>query len=103
MTDVRIRDLGELTGPLLAFGGVYSNFQALERLKTICESELFSLIDVENCAAILYTASVHNSIDLRNTAIKFILDNFDLVSKTVGFHNVARADVELVIELLRLR
>ncbi len=33
MTDVRIRDLGELTGPLLAFGGVYSNWQALVALR----------------------------------------------------------------------
>ena len=75
----------------------------VERLKRICESEMFSLIDVDNAAAILYTANVHNSVELRNTAMKFVLDNFDVVSKTASFHNVARADVDLVLEILKLR
>jgi predicted phosphodiesterase len=35
---VRPRDIGELEGKLLVFGGVYSNFQALEALKHLANS-----------------------------------------------------------------
>eukprot|EP00511_Aplanochytrium_stocchinoi_P004742 CAMPEP_0204827086 /NCGR_PEP_ID=MMETSP1346-20131115/4640_1 /ASSEMBLY_ACC=CAM_ASM_000771 /TAXON_ID=215587 /ORGANISM="Aplanochytrium stocchinoi, Strain GSBS06" /LENGTH=576 /DNA_ID=CAMNT_0051955391 /DNA_START=968 /DNA_END=2698 /DNA_ORIENTATION=- len=75
----------------------------MERLKAICESEMFSVINLETVALVLYTANIHSANELRNAALKFILDNFDAVSKTEAFENVARADIELVIEILRLR
>lgn len=34
----QIKDIGQLSGPVLAFGGVYSNLQALERLQTIANA-----------------------------------------------------------------
>jgi len=35
--------------------------------------------------------------------MEFIINNFDGVSKSPGFQQLARADVELVIEILQLR
>ncbi len=37
MDELTVRDLGELSGKLLVFGGVYSNLQALEKLISIAE------------------------------------------------------------------
>lgn len=39
MDKTKTIDLGELKGTVLCFGGVYSNLQALESLKEICESK----------------------------------------------------------------
>lgn len=44
--DKKIEHIGKLTGKVLLFGGVYSNLQALEKLKSIAESEN---IPPENC------------------------------------------------------
>ncbi|WP_299105330.1 metallophosphoesterase family protein [uncultured Winogradskyella sp.] len=44
--DKKITDIGELTGKVLLFGGVYSNLQALEALIDVAESEG---IPPENC------------------------------------------------------
>lgn len=44
--DKKIDNLGELTGKVLLFGGVYSNLQALEALKQIAENEE---IPSQNC------------------------------------------------------
>lgn len=44
--DKKITDLGTLTGKILLYGGVYSNLQALEKLKAIAETQG---IAPENC------------------------------------------------------
>ena len=46
MGDKKIIDLGNISGKMLLFGGVYSNLQALEALKQIAEKEN---INPENC------------------------------------------------------
>jgi len=35
--------------------------------------------------------------------MEYIVNNFDLVSKSSGFEQLARTDVDLVIEILRRR
>ena len=42
----KTNNIGKLSGKILLFGGVYSNFQALEKLKSIAE---FESIPPENC------------------------------------------------------
>ncbi len=44
--DKKIEDLGNISGKVLLFGGVYSNLQALEALKQVAEKENIS---PENC------------------------------------------------------
>lgn len=41
-TSYRIHDLGQLRGPLLVFGGVYSNLQALEAMMSIAKAQGFT-------------------------------------------------------------
>ncbi|MEH6406960.1 MAG: metallophosphoesterase, partial [Leeuwenhoekiella sp.] len=36
--DKKIENIGQLSGKVLLFGGVYSNLQALEKLKNIAEN-----------------------------------------------------------------
>jgi len=40
---------------------------------------------------------------LREQTMEFIISNFDGVSKSSGFEQLARTDVELVIEILKMR
>ncbi|OBX26802.1 metallophosphoesterase family protein [Gelidibacter algens] len=44
--DKKINNIGKISGKIMLFGGVYSNLQALEQLKSIAESEN---IPPENC------------------------------------------------------
>ena len=75
----------------------------IERLKNMCEQSIISNIDVENAAAIFHASDMHNAQSLRDRAISYILDCFDDVSKTSGFEQLAKANVELVIEILKKR
>lgn len=63
--DKKIENLGQLKGKILLFGGVYSNFQALEKLKSISEKEN---IKPENCICtgdiVGYCAQPEESIQL---------------------------------------
>ncbi|MEL7250720.1 MAG: metallophosphoesterase family protein [Bacteroidota bacterium] len=40
-TSIQVKDIGELSGPLLLFGGVYSNLQALEQMMAIVKEQGF--------------------------------------------------------------
>ncbi|MEL6657652.1 MAG: metallophosphoesterase family protein [Bacteroidota bacterium] len=40
-TSIQVKDIGELSGPLLLFGGVYSNLQALEQMMAIAKEQGF--------------------------------------------------------------
>lgn len=63
--DKKIENLGQLKGKILLFGGVYSNFQALEKLKSISEKEH---INAENCICtgdiVGYCAQPEESVQL---------------------------------------
>jgi hypothetical protein len=60
-------------------------------------------IDIDNAAAIFHASDMHNATSLRERAMNFILQNFDQVSKTGGFDHLARANVDLVLEILKSR
>lgn len=75
----------------------------IERLKSMCEQAIITNIDIENAAAIFHASDMHNASSLREMAINFILQNFDFVSKTQGFEQLARVNVELVLEIIKNR
>jgi len=75
----------------------------LERLKRLCEMEMLSAISIESAANILFTADQHNAENLRERCIAFILHHFDEISRTRGFEEMGRTNVELVFEILRRR
>jgi len=60
-------------------------------------------IDVENAAAIFHASDMHNAQSLREKAMAFVLHHFDDVSKTKSFEQLARSNVELMLEILRNR
>ncbi len=75
----------------------------IDRLKAMCEQTIMSNIDIDNAAAIFHASDMHNASSLRERAMNFILHNFDDVSKTGGFEHLARANVDLVLEILKNR
>lgn len=75
----------------------------VERLKKICEGELVASIKIDNAAQILLAADAFNAERLRERCLNYIVNNFDEVSKTPCFEEMARLSLDLVLEILRLR
>jgi speckle-type POZ protein len=75
----------------------------IERLKFICEGELLKLLDVDNAASYLCLADMYNSRAMRERCMNFVLANFNEVTKTSAFAEMAKSNVELVIEVLNRR
>ena len=75
----------------------------IDRLKLMCEQTIMTNLDIENAAAIFHASDMHNAASLREMAMNFILQNFDQISKSVGFDQLARANVELVLEIIKNR
>jgi len=73
-------DLGRLTGKILIFGGVYSNFQALSELKNIAEANNIASSNIICTGDIVgYCAEPENCIQLlKKWNIKSILGNVEL-------------------------
>ena len=75
----------------------------VERLKKICEGELVASIKIENAAQILLAADAFNAERLRERCLSYLVQHFDDVSKTPCFEEMARVNLELLFEVLRLR
>ncbi|GMH53623.1 hypothetical protein TrST_g10159 [Triparma strigata] len=75
----------------------------VERLKIICEHKMLGSITVDNAATVFHAADVHTAKGLREKSLNFILANFEAVSKSKSFEEMARENVELVLQILKLR
>lgn len=75
----------------------------ISRLQAICEKCMLSKINIDNAAAIFLTADIHSATTLRAKVLKYILKHFELVSKSDAFEDMARSNVELVVEILKQR
>jgi len=75
----------------------------IDRLKRLCEIEMLDSINIETAMHILYSADQYNAENLRNKCMEYILRHFDEVSRTLGFEEVGRTNVDLVFEILRRR
>ena len=75
----------------------------IPRLTQMCEKTILETINIENAASIFLAADCHSATILRAKSLKYILKHFEVVSKSDGFEEMARSNVELVFELLRLR
>jgi len=64
---------------------------------------MLAAITVQNAAAIFYAADQHVAMGLREKCLNFILANFEAVSKTDTFKEMARMNVELVLHILEKR
>lgn len=75
----------------------------IPRLQAMCERRLLASMTVENAASIFHAADVHSAVSLREKSLGYILSNFEAVSKTIAFEDMARSNVELVFEILKSR
>ncbi|KAF4666579.1 meprin and TRAF y domain-containing protein MATH domain-containing protein [Perkinsus chesapeaki] len=75
----------------------------IDRLKKICEKEILQSINIDNAPTILQAADMHAASGLRKRCLDFILRNFDAISKTTAFEEMGRQNVELLLEILRMR
>lgn len=75
----------------------------IPRLQAMCERRLLASMTVENAASIFHAADVHSAVSLREKSLGYILSNFEAVSKTNTFEDMARSNVELVFEILKSR
>ena len=75
----------------------------VDRLKKVCENIMIDAINVVSASTILLAADGHNAGNLRDRCLRFIMDNFDEVTKTSSFEEMGRLNVELVFEILKNR
>ncbi|GMF25566.1 unnamed protein product [Phytophthora lilii] len=75
----------------------------IESLKCLCAQKLLKSVCVDNVASILQAADQHNSPSLRDECFAFTLRNFDTVSKTPSFLDMARTNIELALQILQQR
>ena len=75
----------------------------VERLKKMCERKMLASINIENASSVFHAADLHHAKCLRDKCLKFILNNFDAVTKTACFEEMGRTNVELVFEILQKR
>ncbi|KAF4705217.1 meprin and TRAF y domain-containing protein MATH domain-containing protein [Perkinsus olseni] len=75
----------------------------IDRLKKICEKEILQSINIDNAPTIMQAADMHAASGLRKRCLDFILRNFDAISKTAAFEEMGRNNVELLLEILRMR
>ena len=80
-----------------------ADIYGIKKLKYICEQTLISNINIDNAANTFSEADRHYTDRLRDVSLKYILQNFDPVSKTEGFESLVKHHPDLVIEVLRQR
>ena len=80
-----------------------ADLYGIDRLKMICEKEIYDMIDMENAPNVLRSVDKREALKLRDYALDFIVKNFDVVSKTKAFENMMRSNIELTLEIIRKR
>ncbi|EGZ30596.1 hypothetical protein PHYSODRAFT_477010 [Phytophthora sojae] len=75
----------------------------IESLKRRCAQKLLKSVCVDNVSSILQAADQHSSPSLRDECFAFTLRNFDTVSKTPSFLEMARTNIELALQILQQR
>jgi hypothetical protein len=82
---------------------VLSDRFGVDRLKAICEIHIMKNVNFDNAASILQVADLHSAMILRSKAMDFILKHFDAVSKSKAFEDMAKNNVELLLEIIKKR
>jgi hypothetical protein len=82
---------------------VIADRHGVERLKALCEIHIVKNINFENAAGIVEIADQHSALILRAKAMDFILKHFDSVSKSKAFEDMAKHNVDLLLEIIKKR
>eukprot|EP00594_Rhizosolenia_setigera_P021143 CAMPEP_0178980024 /NCGR_PEP_ID=MMETSP0789-20121207/26237_1 /TAXON_ID=3005 /ORGANISM="Rhizosolenia setigera, Strain CCMP 1694" /LENGTH=793 /DNA_ID=CAMNT_0020670333 /DNA_START=181 /DNA_END=2560 /DNA_ORIENTATION=- len=81
---------------------VAADLFCIPRLKSLCETKMLETVTVDSAPNLLFLADQHHALSLKTKALQFILKHFESVSKTVAFENMARSNIELVLEILEI-
>ena len=73
----------------------------MDLLKSACEDELTSKINVNSVVSILILADKHTANNLKSKCIDFITTNATEVMLTKAFENMAKTKPNLMIEICR--
>ncbi len=100
-TPIQVKNIGELRGPLLLFGGVYSNLQALEQMMAIADKQGFQPQQIICTGDVVgYCAKPEEVVQaIRDWGIHCIAGNVELQlrdgEKDCGcdFNNGSRCDI----------
>jgi RCC1 and BTB domain-containing protein len=79
---------------------IAADIYRLERLRDMCTTVLKRNLNAENAGPLLQTASDNHCHILRDACMKFVVENFDAVSKTEGIKRVSHT---LLLEILAQR
>jgi speckle-type POZ protein len=74
----------------------------LERLKCLCESKLWDMLDGENASWVLLAADRHSATRLKHYCLDWISKNAEKILDTESFRNLTSSDPQLVVEILRV-
>jgi RCC1 and BTB domain-containing protein len=79
---------------------IASDQYQLERLREMCCTVVRRNLNAENAAILLQSASESHCQVLKETCMNYIVDNFDIVSKTDGIKQLSH---HLLLEILSMR
>ncbi|KAF1777360.1 SKP1/BTB/POZ domain [Phytophthora cactorum] len=77
-----------------------ADLYTLDRLKGLCEIIVQKNINVDNAAALFQSADDLHSYRLREICLSYMVQNFDMVTKSDGFAGLSR---DLILEVLQNR
>lgn len=92
-----------LDGPSMMDLYVAADLFGIPRLQAMCEENILESMYAENASLIFHAADLYCAKSMRTRAMRYILDNFEAVSKTATFEELSQNNEELVIEIVRLR
>ena len=73
----------------------------MTQLRQLCERYLAATLSVETAPVMLQMADRHGAVFLRESALKFIVNNMGAVMNTKGFEDLGRCDFDLMLEILK--
>ena len=65
-----------------------------------CENNFCEIISAANAAECFLAAYLHQANDLKDVAVKFIVENYDEVKKTPGMSLIAKQHPAALLEIL---
>jgi len=92
-----------LDGPSMMDMYVAADLFGIPRLQAMCEENILESMYAENASLIFHAADLYCAESMRAKAMRYILDNFEAVSKTATFEELSQNNAELVFEIVRSR
>ncbi|TDH68985.1 hypothetical protein CCR75_000944 [Bremia lactucae] len=73
----------------------------IKNLRRLCSKKLLESLRIDNAATTLLLAIQHNDSTLRDACFAFTLRNLESISKTQAFHDMAKRDPMMVVQIVQ--